>query len=86
MRCNTEKKYKKIPSSNLAHATCSTLAGVETSIYMLQDPNQEKMEPLLMEPMGELRERRQERGEPRSHAPGAQDGARRSWWRRVLGG
>jgi len=24
--------------------------------------------------------------EPRSHAPGAQEGVRRPWWRRVLGG
>ena len=36
-----------------------------------QDPNLKKMKPLV-ELMGELRERRQERGEPRSHAPGAQ--------------
>jgi hypothetical protein len=51
----------------------------------LQDPNLEKMEPLV-ELMGELRERRQERGESRSHAPGAQEGAHRPWWRRVFGG
>ena len=51
----------------------------------LQDPNMEKMKPLV-ELMGELRERRQERGEPRSHAPGAQEGTRRSWWRKVFGG
>jgi hypothetical protein len=51
----------------------------------LQDPNLEKMKPLV-ELMGELSERRQERGEPRSHAPGAQEGTqRRSWWRRVFG-
>ena len=39
----------------------------------LQDPNLEKMKPLV-ELMGELRERRQERGQPLSHAPGAQEG------------
>jgi hypothetical protein len=39
----------------------------------------------LVELMGELRERRQERGEPRSHAPDAQEGVEhdgdtlRSW-------
>jgi hypothetical protein len=57
----------------------------ESKLSRLQDPNLEKMEPLV-ELMGELRERRQERGEPRSHAPGAQEGAqRRPWWRRVFG-
>jgi hypothetical protein len=50
-----------------------------------QDPNQEKMKPLV-ELTGELRERRQERGEPRSHAPGAQEVAQRPWWRRMFGG
>jgi hypothetical protein len=50
----------------------------------LQDPNLEKMKPLV-ELMGELRERRQERGEPRSHDPGTQEGAQRLWWRRVFG-
>jgi hypothetical protein len=51
----------------------------------LQDPNLEKMKPLV-ELMGELRERRQEeRGESRSHDPGAQEGARRPWWRRLFG-
>ena len=51
----------------------------------LRDPNLEKMKPLV-ELMGRLRERRQESGEPRSHAPGAQEGVQRPWWRRVLGG
>jgi hypothetical protein len=50
-----------------------------------QDPKVEKMKPLV-ELMGELRERRQERGEPRSHALGAQEGAQRPWWRRWFGG
>jgi hypothetical protein len=50
-----------------------------------QEPNLEKMKPLV-EVMGELRERRQERGKPRSHAPGAQAGVQRPWWRRLLGG
>jgi hypothetical protein len=41
----------------------------------------------LVELMGELRERRQARSEPRSHAPGAQEGVqRRSWWSRVFRG
>jgi hypothetical protein len=44
----------------------------------LQEPNLEKMKPLV-ELMGEWRERRQERGEPWSHALGAQEGARRPW-------
>src|SRR5215218_4718869 len=39
----------------------------ESKLSRLQDPNLEKMKPLV-ELMGELRERRQERGEPRSHA------------------
>jgi len=56
----------------------------ESKLSRLQDPNLEKMKPLV-ELMGELRERRQERGEPRSHAPGAQEGAQGSWWRRVFG-
>jgi hypothetical protein len=51
----------------------------------LQDPNLEKMKPLV-ELMGELRERRRERGEPRSHATGAQDGVQCPWWRRWFGG
>jgi hypothetical protein len=57
----------------------------ESKMSRLQDPNLEKMRPLLVELMGELRERRQERGEPRSHAPGAQEGAQRPWWRWVFG-
>jgi hypothetical protein len=57
----------------------------KSKLSRLQDPNQEKMEPLAGL-MGELREKRQERGEPRSHAPGTQEGAQRPWWRRVLGG
>jgi hypothetical protein len=44
----------------------------------LQDPNLEKMRSLV-ELMGELRERRQERGEPRSYALGAQEGVQRPW-------
>jgi hypothetical protein len=52
----------------------------ESKLSRLQDPNLEKMKPLV-ELVGELRERRQERGEPRSHPPGAQ----RPWWRRVIG-
>jgi hypothetical protein len=39
----------------------------------------------LVELMGELRERRQEWGEPRSHAPDAKEDAQRQWWRRVFG-
>jgi excisionase family DNA binding protein len=31
-------------------------------------------------------EEQQGRGQPRPDAPGAQEGARRSWWRRVFGG
>jgi hypothetical protein len=50
----------------------------------LRDPNPEKMKPLVGL-MG-LWERRQERGEPRSHAPGAQEGTQRSWWQRWFGG
>jgi hypothetical protein len=43
------------------------------------------MKPLLVELMGEFRERRQERGEPRSHDPGAQKGIQRPWLHRVFG-
>ena len=57
----------------------------ESKLSRLQDPNLEKMKPLV-ELMGELRERRQERGEPRSHVPGAQEVAQRPWWRRMFGG
>jgi hypothetical protein len=57
----------------------------ESKLSRLQDPNLEKLKPLA-ELMGELRERRQERGEPRSHGPGAQEGTQRSQWRRVFGG
>jgi hypothetical protein len=57
----------------------------ESKLSRLEDPNLEKMKPLV-ELMGELRESRQERGEPRSHAPGAQERARRSWWRGIFGG
>jgi hypothetical protein len=56
----------------------------ESKLSRLQDPNLEKMNPLVGF-LGELRERRQERGEPRPDAPGAQEGARRPWWRRVFG-
>ena len=31
-------------------------------------------------------EQNREAAEPRSDAPGAQEGARRPWWRRVFGG
>jgi hypothetical protein len=57
----------------------------ESKLSRLQDPNLGKMKPLV-ELMGELRERRQERAEPRSHAPGAQECAQRPWWRRMFGG
>ena len=57
----------------------------ESKLSRLQDPNLQKMKPLV-ELMGELRERRQERAERRSHAPSAQEGAQRPWWRRVFGG
>ena len=57
----------------------------ESKLSRLQDPNLEKMKPLV-ELMGELRERRQERAEPRPDAPGAQEGVQRPWWRRVFGG
>jgi hypothetical protein len=57
----------------------------ESKLSRHQDPSLEKMNP-LEELMGELREKRQERGEPRSHAPGTQEGAQRPWWRRVFGG
>ena len=57
----------------------------EGKMSRLQDPNLEKMKPLV-ELKGELRERRQERGERRSHAPGAQEGTQRPWWCRAIGG
>jgi hypothetical protein len=57
----------------------------EGKLNRLQDPNLEKMKPLV-ELLGKLRERRQDRGEPRSYAPGAQAGAQRPWWRRMFGG
>jgi hypothetical protein len=57
----------------------------ESKLIRLQDPNLQKMKPLV-ELMGELRERRQQRGEPRSGPPGAQEGAQRPWWRRMFGG
>jgi hypothetical protein len=54
----------------------------ESKVSRIQDPNLETFKPLV-----ELRgEMRQERGEPRSHAPGAQEGTQRPWWRRVVGG
>jgi hypothetical protein len=56
----------------------------KSKLSRLQDPNLEKMKPLV-ELMGKLRKRRQERGEPRSHAPGAQEGTQRPWWRRLFG-
>jgi hypothetical protein len=48
----------------------------ESKLSRLQDPNLEKMKPLV-ELKGELRERWQKRGEPRSHAPGAQEDVQR---------
>ena len=57
----------------------------ESKLSRLQDPKVEKMKPLV-ELMGELKEGRQERGEPRSHVPGAQEVAQRPWWRRMFGG
>ena len=57
----------------------------ESKLSRLRDPKVEKMKPLV-ELMGELRERRQERGQPRSHALGAQEGAQRPWWCRGIGG
>jgi hypothetical protein len=58
----------------------------ESKLSRLQDPNLEKMKPLLVELMGEWRERRRERDQPRSDAPGAQEGTQRPWWRRIFGG
>jgi hypothetical protein len=56
----------------------------ESELSRLEDPNLQKMKPLVGL-MGVMRERRQERGEPRSHAPGHQEGTQRLWWRRVFG-
>ena len=56
----------------------------KSKLSRLQDPNLAKMKPLVGL-MGELRERRQERGEPRSHALDAQEGVQRPWWR-MFGG
>jgi hypothetical protein len=55
----------------------------ESKLSRLQDPNLQKIKPLL-EFMGELRERRHEGGDLRSHAPGAQEGPQGPWWRRVF--
>jgi hypothetical protein len=49
-----------------------------SKLSRFQDPNLEKMNPLV-ELMGEVRDRRQERAEPRSGPPGAQEGSRRPW-------
>ena len=57
----------------------------ESKLGRLREPNLEKMKPLV-ELMGKSRERRQERDQPRSNAPGAQEGTQRSQWSRVLGG
>jgi hypothetical protein len=58
----------------------------EEKLRRLQDSNLEKMKPLV-ELMGEMREWRQERVEPRPGTPEAQEGAQRPWWwRRVFGG
>jgi len=57
----------------------------ESKLSRLQDPKVEKMKPLLVELRGELRERRQEMGESRSDAPGAQEGAQGPWWQWVFG-
>ena len=51
-----------------------------------QEDNVEEKMKALVELMGELRERRQERDKPRSHGPGAQEVAQRPWWRRMFGG
>jgi hypothetical protein len=56
----------------------------ESKMSRHQDPNLEKMKPLV-ELMGELREKRRERSQPRSHAPGAQEGVQGPCWRRVFG-
>jgi len=55
----------------------------ERKLRGLQYPNLEKMKPLV-ELMGELRERSQERAEPHSATGGASDAEgsqRRFWWR-----
>jgi hypothetical protein len=57
----------------------------ESKLGRLREPNLGKMKP-LMELMGELRKRRHERAEHRPDAPGAQEGAQRPWWCRVIGG
>jgi hypothetical protein len=56
----------------------------ESKLSRLLDPNLEKFKPLV-ELMGELRERRQERDQPRSDAPGPQGGVQHPWWRKFLG-
>jgi hypothetical protein len=56
----------------------------ESKLSRLQDPKVEKMKPLVGL-MGQMRERMQERGEPRSDDPVAQEGPQSPWWRRILG-
>jgi len=52
----------------------------KSKLSRLQDPNLEKMNLLWS-----LWERRQERGEPRPDASGAQKDTQGPWWRRALG-
>jgi hypothetical protein len=57
----------------------------ESKLSRLQDTNLEKMN-LLAELVGELREKRRERAQPRPDTPGPQEGVQqRFWWRRWLG-
>jgi hypothetical protein len=57
----------------------------ESKLSRLQDPN-----PCFLSLNSSISSTRgfifSKRGEPRSHAPGAQEGTQRPWWRRVFGG
>jgi hypothetical protein len=55
------------------------LARLMDRVPELEAPRDERASP-------ETVEQEPERAEPRSDAPGAREGVRRPWWRRVLGG
>jgi len=55
------------------------IAALTSRIPAIEAPSEERES---SEPVSET----PERAEPRSDAPGAREGVRRPWWRRVLGG
>jgi predicted nucleic acid-binding Zn-ribbon protein len=81
MRAHNETLREQLEAERQAHAEARRIiAGlVERIPPQIEPPRDEREAP-------ETVDEQQDMGQPRSDAPGPQDGVRRPWWRRMFGG